>query len=232
MCVPTRLGRRPTTHQHDFIYYIYVCLSMLTQLSKTCGNIKHNFIHISVGIVGHCPRCVGTHMCTKLYMCKFIFPCVLDGCVGMRTHMYIKSCRCVVGRRLRHMGTHMCMKLYVCEFIFPRVLDSCVHTWCVSVMWLTTYSFIHMCVPTCLGRRPTTHQHDFIYYIHVCLSMLAQPSKMCGNIKHDFIHISVGIVGRHLRRVGTHMCMKLYVCEFIFPRILDGCVSMLGHTCI
>src|SRR6266404_2880180 len=95
-----------------------------------------------------------------------------------------------------------------------------------------TYNFIHMCVPTRLRRRPTTHQHDFIYYIYVCLSMLTQPSKMCGNIKHDFIHISVGIVGHRPRCVGTHMCTKLYVCEFIFPCVLDSCVSMLGHTCI
>src|SRR6266404_2109700 len=92
--------------------------------------------------------------------------------------------------------------------------------------------FYTMCVPTCLGQHPTTYRHDFIYYIHVCLSMLAQLSKMCGNIKHNFIHISVGIVGRHPRCVGTHMCTKLYVCEFIFPRVLDSCVSMLGHTCI
>src|SRR6266404_8309361 len=53
------------------------------------GNIKHNFIRISVSIVGCCPRRVGTHMCTKLYMCEFIFPHILDSCVGMRTHMYI-----------------------------------------------------------------------------------------------------------------------------------------------
>src|SRR6266404_1819214 len=110
MCVPTHLGRCPTTHRHDFIYYIYVCLSMLTQLSKTHGNIKHNFIHISVSIVGHRPRRVGTHMCTKLYVCEFIYPRILDGCVGMRTHMYIKSCRCVVGRRPRHVGRHTCIQ--------------------------------------------------------------------------------------------------------------------------
>src|SRR6266404_6438538 len=70
---------------------------------------------------------------------------------------------------------------------------------------------------------------DLQFYTHVCLSMLTQPSKTCGNIKHDFIHISVGIVGRRPRRMRTHMCTNLYVCEFIFPRVLDGCVSMLRH---
>src|SRR6266404_8151454 len=117
----------------------------------------------------------------------------------------------------------------MCANLYSHASWTAVCTLCLSHV---TYSFIHMCVPTCLGRRPTTHQHDFIYYIHVCLSMLAQPSKMCGNIKHDFIHMSVGIVGHRPRCVGTHMCTKLYVCEFIFPCVLDSCVSMLGHTCI
>ncbi len=99
--------------------YIHVCLSMLTQLSKTCGNVV--LVHVGVCAIQDAWECS------------------------------VGACRCV--RCLRHVGTHMCMKLYVCKFIFPHVLDTPTHP--------------HY-IPMCLGRRPTTHQHDFIYYIHVC----------------------------------------------------------------
>src|SRR6266404_1984394 len=87
-----------------------------------------------------------------------------------------------------------------------------------------TYNFIHMCVPTCLGQHPTTHQHD---YIHVCPSMLTQPSKTHGNINshtYNFVHMCVPTCLRQRPTTPTLICMKSC---FIFPCVLDGCVSML-----
>src|SRR6266404_157233 len=92
-----------------------------------------------------------------------------------------------------------------------------------------TYNFIHMCVPMCLRRRPTTHRHDFIY---MCVRMPTQPSKTHGNINlhtYNFVHMCVPTHLGQRPTIPTLMCMKLC---FIFPHVLDSCVSMLRHTYI
>src|SRR6266404_5324594 len=136
------------------------------------------------------------HVCMKSYVCQFIFSWVSDSCVDAQTHMY--------------------------EIIFVRIYIPthlgrlCAHSVCLSHV---TYSFVRMCVPMHLRRCPTTHRHDFIYYIHVCLSMLTQPSKMRGNINshtYNFVHMCVLT---HLGRcptIPTLVCMKSC---FIFPHI-------------
>src|SRR6266404_7352560 len=90
-------------------------------------------------------------------------------------------------------------------------------------------SCIHVCLPTHLGRHPTTQRHDFIY---MCVHMPTQPSKMRGYINshtYNFVHMCVPTCLGWRPTILTLMCMKLC---FIFPRVLDGCVSMLRHTYI
>src|SRR6266404_6487340 len=96
--------------------------------------------------------------------------------------------------------------------------------WECRLLELYCKNCIHVCLPTCLRQRPTTHQHDFIY---MCVRMPTQLSKTRGNINlhtYNFVHMCVPTRLRRRPTILTLMCMKSC---FIFPRVLDGCVSML-----
>ncbi len=171
-------------------------------LSKTCGNVVWVWLCAVTAV-----QDVWEYRFT-LHSADFMHTVCIRLCVQMCENVDCWNCIAKI--------------VYMC--VFPRVSDGALqHT---DMILYSHASWTAVCT---LG---VSQSCDLQFYTHVCLSMLTQPSKTCGNIKHDFIHISVGIVGRRPRRMRTHMCTKLYVCEFIFPRVLDGCVSMLRHTCI
>ena len=118
----------------------------------------------------------------------------------------------------------MCMKLYVCEFIFPRVLDSCVHTWCVSVMWLTV-------LYTCVSEHAYTAVQDMWEYkarfhTHKC-GYCRAPSKMHENTHvYEFIRVRIYIptcLGWLCKHAQTHM--------YIIYKIMSVCYRAPSETC-
>src|SRR6266404_4076075 len=135
--------------------------------------------------------CLLRHQCIKLYLCKFIFPHIWDGCVHTPTHLCIKSY--TICSNLYFYGIwmgvgilrHRCIKLYLCKFRFPHVWDGRVHT-----------------------------------QTHLCIKSYT----VCSNLYFYGIWMGVGIL--------RHRCIKLYLCEFIFPRVWDGCVHTQTHLCI
>src|SRR6266404_3191930 len=204
--IPMRLGRL-CKHAQTHIYIIYKIMSVCCRaLSEMRGN-THVYEIIFVRIY------IPTRL---LLLCAHLV------CLSHVTYSFIHMC--VPMHLGRHPTTHrhdFIYYIHVCMLTQPSKMRGNINS--------HTYNFIHMCVPTCLGQHPTTHQHD---YIHVCPSMLTQPSKTCGNINshtYNFVHMCVSTCLGRCPTIPTLICMKSC---FIFPCVLDGCVSMLRHTYI
>ncbi len=205
----------------DMCMKSYVCQFIFSWISVH----EIVFVWILHSHVSHTAMC--THVYKIIYVLIYIFMGLGQLCGCLDTYVWNHLCANFHSHTSwMALIRSICMKSYLyshASWMVPYNTPTwfyILYTLCLPMClrWRpTTHQhdfiyYIHVCLPTCLRQCPTTHQHDFIYYIHVCPTMLTQPSKTHGNIKHNFIHTSVSVCRVPSEMRGNVACTVIYIC--------------------